>query len=504
MFNTLFGKSTLYSKIVALFIVILLVSTSITAGMLYFFLWNFLSREKEYTLNEASKYINRGLETYVANSDNIIIREIMESNLKSYVNFLSTNTNSVIWIVLPDGEIWLKADVNGSMSRKESEKLNNGVGNGKLKDEKQYKDVMTGQKDYIKEIGNFYGLFDESYWLTIERPFIYKGEVLGAVYLHTRIPEISRAINNIFRFFFLSVAAAVVVSIALIYIFSLRLSKPLKEINNAAKRIANGEFDKRLDIKSGDEIGELAVSFNNMASALQNLEEMRRGFIANVSHELRTPMTSIHGFIEGILDGTIPEEKQKEYLAIVRDETKRLNRLTTDLLDLARMESGEIRLKPINFNINELIRRCIIKLENLIIQKDIQIEANFEEDEMYVNGDVDSIERVIINLVHNAVKFVGQNGMITIGTSTYRHKVLVYVEDNGIGIDKSEINMIWDRFYKSDKSRSADKTGTGLGLAIVKNIINEHKQEIWVTSEVGVGTRFSFTLSRAVENNDIK
>ncbi|NLD48329.1 MAG: cell wall metabolism sensor histidine kinase WalK [Clostridiaceae bacterium] len=502
MFGTLLGKSTLFSKIVTIFIVILLVSTSITAGMLYFFLWNFLSREKEHTLNEASQYINRGLETYVRNSDNIIIREILEGNLTSYINFLSTNTNSVIWVVLPDGEIWLKADANGSMSRTESRKLDNGLGNGKLKDDKQFKDVMSGQKEYIKEIGNFYGLFEESYWLTIQRPFVYKGEVLGAVYLHTRIPEISRAINNIFRFFFLSVAAAIVVSIALVYVFSLRLSKPLKEINNAAKRIADGEFDKRLDIRSEDEIGELATSFNNMASALQNLEEMRKGFIANVSHELRTPMTSIHGFIEGILDGTIPEKRQKEYLTIVRDETKRLNRLTTDLLDLAKMESGEIRLRPINFNINELIRRCIIKLENLIIQKDIHIEANFEEDEIYVNGDVDSIERVIINLVHNAVKFVRQNGRIILGTSTYRNKVLVFVEDNGIGIDNSEINMVWDRFYKSDKSRSADKTGTGLGLAIVKNIINEHKQEIWVTSEVGVGTKFSFTLSRAHDNID--
>jgi signal transduction histidine kinase len=221
---------------------------------------------------------------------------------------------------------------------------------------------------------------------------------------------------------------------------------------------------------------------------------MRRGFIANVSHELRTPMTSIHGFIEGILDGTIPPQRQKEYLVIVRDEIKRLNRLTTDILDLARIEAGEVSVNPVDFNINELIRRCIIKLESFITEKDINIEAKFEEEVMYVKADIDSIERVIINLLHNAIKFVQPGGKIALSTSRIKSKILVCVEDNGIGIDSNEIDLIWERFYKSDKSRSEEKTGTGLGLAIVRNIINDHRQKIWVESQAGKGTRFYFTL----------
>jgi signal transduction histidine kinase len=234
-----------------------------------------------------------------------------------------------------------------------------------------------------------------------------------------------------------------------------------------------------------------------MVAALQNLEEMRRGFIANVSHELRTPMTSISGFIEGILDGTIPPEKQKDYLEIVKEEVMRLNRLVNELLDLARMEAREIHIVTKDFNINELIRRCIIKLESLIMEKNLEIVANFEEEDVFVRADIDAIERVILNLIHNAVKFTPETGIICLSTSIQKDNVLISVADNGIGMEKEELDMIWDRFYKSDKSRSRDKLGTGLGLAIVKNLINEHGQDIWAESEAGRGTTFYFTLKRA-------
>jgi len=239
-----------------------------------------------------------------------------------------------------------------------------------------------------------------------------------------------------------------------------------------------------------------------MAFELEHLEEMRRGFIANVSHELRTPMTSIRGFIEGILDGTIPPEKQKDYLEIVRDETLRLNRLVNDLLDLAKMQSGDLKLTFKSFNVNEMVRRSIIKLENQIVEKNLEIHADFETEDMMAYADPDAIERVMMNLLHNAVKFTGENGRINIRIYRQKDKIYVSVQDNGIGIGKEEIDHIWERFYKSDKSRGMDKTGTGLGLAIVKNIINEHKQDIWVESELGKGTKFTFTLekSRSIES----
>lgn len=484
---------TLFSKIVALFIAILLVSTSITGVMLYIFLGNFASEEKEKLLSDTADSINSMLNDYLTayynNYNNPMFafwEEIYRRMLDNALERESQSTGTVIWIVSTEGEIGIIKG-NQAVVREIVQKLTDDTGKIKLQNPAQYKDVMSGSVPMVKEIGDFYGLFKDTNvsWLTIGKPFTYNGKILGAVYLHTPVPEVQRARSSVFKFFIFAVVISIIISIVLIYIFSLKLSRPLKKINSAAKKIASGKFDERLDISSEDEIGELARSFNNMAGELQNLENMRRGFIANVSHELRTTMTSIHGFIEGILDGTIPPEKEKDYLLIVRDEIRRLNRLTTDLLDLAKMEAGEITINPVNFNINELIRRCIIKLENFITQKDIEVEANFEEEDMYVKADIDSIERVLINLMHNAVKFVQQNGKIKVSTSSYKNKVLVCVEDNGIGIDRNEIDLIWERFYKSDKSRSKEKGGAGLGLAIVRNIINDHKQEIWVESEVG-------------------
>lgn len=495
---------TLFSKIVALFIAILLVSTSITGVMLYIFLGNFASEEKEKLLSDTADSINSMLNDYLTayynNYNNPMFafwEEIYRRMLDNALERESQSTGTVIWIVSTEGEIGIIKG-NQAVVREIVQKLTDDTGKIKLQNPAQYKDVMSGSVPMVKEIGDFYGLFKDTNvsWLTIGKPFTYNGKILGAVYLHTPVPEVQRARSSVFKFFIFAVVISIIISIVLIYIFSLKLSRPLKKINSAAKKIASGKFDERLDISSEDEIGELARSFNNMAGELQNLENMRRGFIANVSHELRTTMTSIHGFIEGILDGTIPPEKEKDYLLIVRDEIRRLNRLTTDLLDLAKMEAGEITINPVNFNINELIRRCIIKLENFITQKDIEVEANFEEEDMYVKADIDSIERVLINLMHNAVKFVQQNGKIKVSTSSYKNKVLVCVEDNGIGIDRNEIDLIWERFYKSDKSRSKEKGGAGLGLAIVRNIINDHKQEIWVESEVGKGTKFYFTLDK--------
>jgi signal transduction histidine kinase len=330
----------------------------------------------------------------------------------------------------------------------------------------------------------------------VAKPFLYNNTVEGAVYLSSPVPEVNKARTNVIKFFIFSVLISIAVSVLLAYFFSRKISDPLKQISNATKEIEKGDFSKRLDVKSDDEIGELARSFNDMASALQNLEEMRRDFIANVSHEFRTPMTSILGFIDGIIDGTIPQNGHNKYLNIVRDEIARLNKLANNLLDLARLESGETLLNFTTFDINELIRICIIKLENAISEKNIDINAELEG-QLMVFADKDAIERVLINLIHNAVKFTDAGGQVIMSTSRTKSKALITVTDTGIGISQDEISLIWERFYKSDKSRSLDKSGTGLGLAIVKNIIKRHNQNIWVESEPGKGTKFTFTLNES-------
>jgi signal transduction histidine kinase len=246
-------------------------------------------------------------------------------------------------------------------------------------------------------------------------------------------------------------------------------------------------------VLSKDEIGELGESFNSMADALQNLENLRREFIANISHELRSPITSIRGFIQGILDGTIPEDKYKYYLSIALSESKRLTRLISDVLDLSRLESGEFSLRMEKFDLNELIRVNIIRFENEIENKKLNVDVTLSGNELYVIGDRDRVGQVISNLIDNAIKFTNEGGKIGLNTSIDSKKVMVNVSDTGVGIPEDELKLIWDRFHMVDKSRTTKK-GTGLGLSIARQIINQHGEKIWVKSQEGIGTTFSFTL----------
>lgn len=490
---------TIFSKLIVIFLLILAVAFTITGFMLNMFMENYVTDEKAGTLETLSSWVNFDFGSYLMLYNNNIewAEKYLKDSLVQYGNY----TGSYIWIVNDKGYLFMSNwGVPGSISDKYADE----TGNIKIPYNKQF-EKLAREETTVREIGDFNGFFrDNNYkrfgdvWLTVGRSFKYTGEndksAMIIVYMHTPVDEVKASRMKILQYFLISGGVAISIAVLLIYIFSLRISRPLKQIKNAAARISNGEFEKRLDVKTKDEIGELAKMFNQMAAALQNIEEMRRGFIANVSHELRTPMTSIRGFVEGILDGTIPPERQNQYLAIVRDETNRLNRLVNDLLDLAKMEAGEMKLSITAININELIRKCVIKLETLFLEKDLTVDADFEEEDMQVKGDSDAIERVLVNLMHNAAKFTPQGGKIRVVTHKNKDKVEITIADNGIGIDENELDMIWDRFYKTDKSRGRDKAGTGLGLAIVRNIINEHGQSISVQSKPGEGTAFTFTL----------
>lgn len=205
-------------------------------------------------------------------------------------------------------------------------------------------------------------------------------------------------------------------------------------------------------------------------------------------------MTSINGFIEGILDGTIPQERQKDYLNIVKEEVKRLQRLVNDMLDIARMEAGETKVNLAAFDICETMRLSVIHLQQMFEDKNINFRASFDKESMHVTGDRDAIQRVIINLLHNAAKFTPENGEISVTVRDIKGKAEITISDSGEGISKEDLPYIFDRFHKADKSRSRDKTSVGLGLYIVKNILKAHQEEIQVESEQGKGTTFLFHL----------
>ena len=272
--------------------------------------------------------------------------------------------------------------------------------------------------------------------------------------------------------------------------------RPIDNINNVAKRLAKGEVEKRVVVNCNNEIGELAESFNMMAECLEKSDTKRREFISNVSHELRSPITSIKGFIGGILDGVIPRDRENYYLKIVYDEVDRLARLVNDLLDMSAMESGKFNLAITEFDINQVISLCILNLEHKIQEKGLNVKATFHNNRAYVLGDRDRIIQVVTNIIENSIKYSNDDGEIKIDVYSKGEKVYVDIFNSGECIEEKELNKIWDRFYKSDKSRT-NKLSTGLGLPIVRSILSQHNEDIWVKNIEGKGVSFIFTLKKS-------
>jgi signal transduction histidine kinase len=326
------------------------------------------------------------------------------------------------------------------------------------------------------------------------RPLFDNNNFNGIIILIESSREAS--VSKLFNIIWLAVLSAVILSSIIAYYFAEKiLLKPLSEINNAAKKLAKGEVEKRVYIDSEDEIGELADSFNIMAESLEKVDTIRREFISNVSHELRSPITSIKGFITGIIDGVIPKDKENYYLNIVNDEVGRLSRLVTDLLDISSMESGRFKLNILNMDINEIITLCILNLEGKIQEKKINVEVIFSNNHEYCLGDRDRIIQVVTNLIENAIKYGDEDGKIQIETYAKGELVYVSIFNSGSIIPKEDINKIWERFYKVDKSRT-NKVSTGLGLSIVRLILTQHDQDIWVNNIPDKGVKFTFTLKR--------
>lgn len=270
--------------------------------------------------------------------------------------------------------------------------------------------------------------------------------------------------------------------------------QPISEINKAAQKISAGEAYKIEAIDSEDEISDLAKSLNIISEYLSKSEVKRKNFISNIAHELRSPMTSIRGFIAGILDGIIPEDKEKYYLSIVYDEVKRISRLVDDLLDISTLDDSNYVLNKSEIDINGLIKMCIVNKEAKITERDLKVEIILNDDHEFVYADRDRIIQVLTNLIDNAIKYSDSGEKIRIETNVKGKKVYVSIKNKGREISEEEMARIWDRFYKSDSSRT-NKESTGLGLPIVRAILARHGEEIWVSSKNGE-TKFSFTLSK--------
>ncbi|MBE6673210.1 MAG: HAMP domain-containing histidine kinase [Ruminococcaceae bacterium] len=294
---------------------------------------------------------------------------------------------------------------------------------------------------------------------------------------------------------FLVMAAGVIVIIFL----SEQIRSPLRSMERAARSFAKGDFTVRVPETGGGEIAELAVVFNNMAASLAELEEQRSSFLANVSHDLRTPMTTISGFIDGILDGVIPEEKHPYYLAIVREEVGRLSRLVRTLLELSRIQAGDRKFTFTPMDVHKMAWQILVSNEKRINDKKLDVDFDADDDAMYVLADSDAIHQVLYNLIDNAIKFAKDEGVLRIQLKNEGGKVRVTIYNEGHGVSQEELPHLFDRFYKADKSRGLDKAGTGLGLNIARVIIVAHGDDIKAESEEGKYCSFTFCLKKTTK-----
>ena len=322
------------------------------------------------------------------------------------------------------------------------------------------------------------------------------GTHAGYVLVASSADVVMREWGDMVSIFLLVAAFVVLLAILIAMLVARHQAAPLREMSAAANKFARGDYSTRVrDVGREDEIGELTAAFNAMAESIEQSENMRREFVGNVSHELKTPMTSITGFAEGILDGTIPPEKRQEYLGIVAAETKRLSRLVRRMLEVSRLQSMDIReLQKQSFDMTELLRRGVLGLESKITAKDLDVEMDLPEDPVMVLGDEDSIMQVTYNLLDNATKFSHPGTKIGISLVQQGVKAHITIKNTGDTISQEELPLIFNRFHKSDKSRSHDKEGVGLGLYIVKTIMNAHQEDIYIRSENGV-TEVWFTLT---------
>ncbi len=346
------------------------------------------------------------------------------------------------------------------------------------------------------QTGTFYRYFDED-MVNVMVPVTQNLYTKGYVSIHLPMTDIIAKRESILGPVYVIFAVLFLCSLGILALFTFSVYRPLKKITAGANEYASGNLAHNIPISTDDEIGYLSTSLNFMSDELAKMEDYQHKFVANVSHDFRSPLTSIKGFVEAIMDGTIPPEMQEKYLKIVVNETERLEKLTQSLLTLDKLDSRGRPIHMTDFDINGTIKNTAATFEAICQRKSLVIELHHESEQLFVRADMEQIQQVLYNLIDNAIKFSSDHSVIKVETSENRGKVFVSVKDSGIGISRESLPKIWDRFYKQDSSRGRDRRGTGLGLSIVKEIITAHNQNINVISTEGVGTEFIFTLDAA-------
>ncbi len=472
-------KKTLYLKFVLAYFIFGVFGFIIVTTFVPSMTKEHLIRDKAQSLySEATLIAN----TYASG---LYTSETTLETVKTQLDSLAVYLNSLIRIINPSGRLVL--DTNTPLNVEEVVMIEN------------FDPTITSGSYYT--INDFFGNFDKEV-LSVFAPITSNYKVKGYVVIHTDIADIEETCNSLLSISYITLVILFLLSLIILFFFTEMVYVPLRKITYATEQYASGNMHYEFQIESEDEIGYLSACLNYMASEIARTEDDQKKFIANVSHDFRSPLTSIRGYLEAMLDGTIPPEMHEKYLNIVLNETERLTKLTNSLLTLNNLNTKGMLLDKTDFDINQVIRNTAASFEGTCRQKMLAIEVVLSGDVMYVNADMGKIQQVLYNLIDNAIKFSHNDSVIRVETSEKKNKLFISVKDTGIGIPKEDLKLIWDRFYKSDSSRGKDKKGTGLGLSIVKEIISAHNENINVISTPGVGSEFIFSLQQSKQNDE--
>ena len=471
-------KRTFFAKNFISSVILILVVFGLAGGTFFYQIDRYAKSEKVLQLDATAQSIAELTSLAVQTGDTLNVA-VLDASLK---NTAKQNQMSILLTDL-SGNILLRVEPDRGSSR-DSGRIPASVVDRLIQDQK-----YTG-------VGTLDGQFSGSHYVVGTLCEDAAGNDLALVFIAANSERVVGMLQEITQMFLIILVIALIGTLIVSYFLSSRMTRPLKTMANAAKEFAAGDFSVRVpEDNHCDEIDELATSFNNMARDLEQLEELTQGFIGNVSHEFKTPMTTISGFVDGMLDGTIPQDQQKKYLHIISEEVKRLSRMTMSMLAAAKIQSGELIISPVPFDFSEMASQILLSFEQKITAKNIEVDADLA-DRLMVMGDRDHVFRAVYNLVDNAVKFINEGGTLRVTAYPAGAFCEFSISNTGDGIAPEDIPHVFDRFYKTDRSRSRDRSGAGLGLYIVKNIINLHGGDISVRSDGGE-TEFSFTLPLA-------
>ncbi len=472
-------RKTLYLKFILAYIIFLFFGFIVVATFVSSMTRDRLKKQSADSLyREATLIAN----TYAADLYN---SETTLDAVKGQLDALETYLDATLWIINPSGRMVLDSSSPIDLEREV---------------------VIDGFDPTITEgsyytTGTFFGTFEEE-TLSVFAPITSDFKVMGYVVIHMPMSDIYATADNLLNISYIMLMILFVLSLIILIFFTEIVYIPLQKITEATVQYASGNMHYEFSVESRDEMGYLAASLSYMASEIARAEDDQKTFIANVSHDFRSPLTSIRGYLEAMLDGTIPPEQFDKYLTIVLNETERLTKLTNSLLTLNNLNTRGMLLDITEFDINAAIRSVAASFEGTCKSKGITIDLVLTGEEMIVSADKDKIEQVLYNLLDNAIKFSHNDSSIKLETTEKRRKIFVSVKDSGIGIPKDDLKLVWERFYKSDLSRGKDKKGTGLGLSITKEIIQAHGENINVISTEGAGTEFIFTLPAVDTDSD--